>query len=450
MGSSDISRATSQLGVAPTTYVCPKIAGSVATGVVFLGVVVLMLIPSPDHSQPVIDTSSIATISEPESEPPATGPDLHTEPAIVALNEKNTPSVPEPATPPTPESSPSEPVSPPVDQPPAEEPAPESAPAEEPPAEEPPPPSKEPIKRDNVVEVFDGAPGYVKSGAEFSFRNTEGKKFQTILIGVSPAPTGVNRLKALAQIRSLLGEEAQLQAVKQEGKAWVGWVYSNGTEVNEAMIDSGWAWYDPTSVQDDGLFQAQERARAAGRGMWEDPNAESPFKAELEALQANASPADAAPSENTPAETPVETGTAEESSSATSAEETTAEPEPQPETPKDEPATATPKKVEVDQSSPQALIATFQAALSQNDIATAQGLITSRPFGYARRFRDGELTESAIESIRATFDGAVIRDIRQLRNTLNVLMRTAAGDDIQVLVYQDGTTWKIHSWELPR
>lgn len=424
----------------PTTYVCPKIAGSVATGVVFLGVVVLMLIPSPDHSQPYISESSLGDSSEPEAVTPSLSPSIESRPQVVARAETKPPVVPEPESTPAAEAVPSESESPPADTPPAEE-----APAAEEPSEPTPVVRKEPVPRDNVLEVFDGEARRVKGGDEFVFRTNEGKSFEVKLAGVFSPKSGVGRISSMNHLREILTGPTHVQAIGKERSTWTGWVNCQGIEINEAVIAAGMAWYDPTTAQADELKQAEERARAAGIGVWEDPEAESPFKAQVEALEAQSGPAEEAAAEQGPPD------------SDDSAQETAADSQPvaveqdKPEAPSSQPPPqAATQKVEVDQSSPDKLIATFVEALKHSDLTTAQGLISSRPFGYARRFREGELTDSAIANIRETFDGATIRDIRTLYSKVNVLMTTAAGKDFQVIVVQEGADWTIHTWELPR
>lgn len=58
----------------------------------------------------------------------------------------------------------------------------------------------------------------------------------------------------------------------------LGDVDCGGKSVNEEMIASGSAWIYDRYVKDRELYRLQDRARAAGRGLWADRNPQAPWR----------------------------------------------------------------------------------------------------------------------------------------------------------------------------
>lgn len=439
MASSDLSKSTGQLGVASTTYVCPKIAGSVASGVVFLGVFVLMLIPRPDHGSPVIDEAALNSSPEPEIALSTPSP-RNDSPEVTTPTAPTVPKAVEP------EPEPAKPQQPAERE--AVEPKPEPEPAK----------VQQPAEREHVIKVLHGEFARPLRGDEFVLRGTDEGTVQIKLAAVSAPVSGVGRNRAAGALRDLMRGPVSVQCIEQVDKRdWIGWVYSQGTEVNERMIAQGFAFYDPRMIKSVTLRELQEKARSAGLGVWKGGNTEPIYPEELQAIGTE----DATQQETNDASEESE-ATADEANSdavstageSTSSEEAGSEVSAPAEVPK-EPITSTPpdsatNPVIVDRSTPEKLIASFTAALHQDDLETARSLLSTRTWGRASLFQEGRLSSSGIDNLRVAFDGATIRDVRQLSRKWNVLMETSTGKKMQVLVEHDGSGWLIYSWDVPR
>lgn len=446
MASSDLSKSTGQLGVAPATYVCPKLAGSVAAGIVFLGVSVLLLIPRPDHGSPVIDEASLSNSAEPEVALSVPSPRIDppnsltpSTPAIAPLAE------PKPNQTPPAEQDPVDPVPPSRAASPEEkDPAPEAEPALV--------EVKEPIERENVIQVLEGEIARTLGGDAFILRKTKEGSVTIELAAVSAPPAGTGRIAATGALVGLLDGQVSVQCIEEIGKKrWAGWVFAGGVDVNEAMIEGGFAWYDPRKIKSVALKELQEKARSAGLGIWKSGKTEPKFPEELQSIGTEVT------DEGTP-----ETSDDASTEGADAPDENEALPDKVKEemvaavtdsptnTEQPKPADATTTPVEVDQSSPEKLIESFKAALKQNDLVTARGLLFSRPYGRARSFYADRLSDSALEALRIAFDGATILAMRPISRKLNVVMETSDGKKMQVVVVQVGSNWNIYSWDVPR
>jgi micrococcal nuclease len=57
----------------------------------------------------------------------------------------------------------------------------------------------------------------------------------------------------------------------------LGVVLVNGVDVNSKMVEDGWAWHFKKYSDDENLAALEKEARAAKRGLWQDPNPMSPW-----------------------------------------------------------------------------------------------------------------------------------------------------------------------------
>lgn len=58
----------------------------------------------------------------------------------------------------------------------------------------------------------------------------------------------------------------------------VGRVTCDGVDANAAQVSRGMAWVYDRYVKDRSLYQLQDEARAAGRGLWSDPQPVAPWE----------------------------------------------------------------------------------------------------------------------------------------------------------------------------
>jgi micrococcal nuclease len=92
--------------------------------------------------------------------------------------------------------------------------------------------------------------------------------------GQAYAERAAERLSALVMGQSVtvsyLGKDRQGRLLAR--------VSVGPTDVNEALVNEGMAWYDPTQSDDPGLDAAQVGAQAARRGLWADQSPEAPWE----------------------------------------------------------------------------------------------------------------------------------------------------------------------------
>lgn len=100
------------------------------------------------------------------------------------------------------------------------------------------------------------------------------------LLGVDAPETGQRfgpaARDALAGL--VLGRSVTLRVVGTDryGRN-VGLVERDGTEVNLAMVQDGWAWHDERLARRGELREAEAAARQAGRGLWADRSPVPPW-----------------------------------------------------------------------------------------------------------------------------------------------------------------------------
>lgn len=86
-------------------------------------------------------------------------------------------------------------------------------------------------------------------------------------------PWGRNATEALKTV--LTGEPVKVEVVDVDRyKRTVGRVYIKGMNVNRHLVESGNCWVYPRYAKDQKLFDLQEQAKAAKRGLWALPEGE--------------------------------------------------------------------------------------------------------------------------------------------------------------------------------
>jgi endonuclease YncB( thermonuclease family) len=86
-------------------------------------------------------------------------------------------------------------------------------------------------------------------------------------------PWGRNATEALKAV--LTGEPVTIEVIDVDRyKRTVGRVYIKGMNVNRHLVESGNCWVYPRYAKDQKLFDLQEQAKAAKRGLWRLPEGE--------------------------------------------------------------------------------------------------------------------------------------------------------------------------------
>ena len=264
MATSEMSRSSRSVGATPATYICPKLSGTIAAGVVFLGVMVFMLIPRTDNSKPVVYDSGLSNSPESEVSPP--------------IQPAPSPSVPEVSVPEV-SSDDTDPELVRIDKGSPEEPGKE--PAVEPAAVDVPGASdgeddeiEPPEGHPNVLRVMEGYCPRSRGGDKFHFRDADGKNYVIQLAGVLAPISGAG----IALRGKINRKQVRVECIADlDDGSIVGWATVDGESVNEFMVGEGKAWYDPRMVTSPKLEQLQEQARAAHRGIWKNGDVEPPF-----------------------------------------------------------------------------------------------------------------------------------------------------------------------------
>ncbi len=488
MATSEMSKSSGHAGAAPAACVCPKLAGTVAVGVVLLGAIVLALIPRQDYSGSLVAGTGLPGTPEPDLSTPSpslpstgglttdqtdtarlpfqesrpSGPDLGDRPASdetpsatpdsesqVSVLTSNVDLVSN-------ETMPEAPRIPATTADPVVEPegndtssaAPESQSPEVAAVPEPEEAIDEgPEVHANVLRVLEGLCTHPISGERFSFHDSANKSFVVKLAGIVAPKSGLDSFLAGHELGGKVrGKKVLVESVAEidNKKTLVAWVTVDGESINEFMVRSGRAWYDPRTTTSPRLEKLQARARAAGVGIWSGGDVKPPFD---EASPPSDEPApgstSAVESDNRPADSPQEVGKDSSDGGAKA-----------PVKPADDkmPAEGAQVPVVVEQSPSEKLVTKFIEALKQNDLETARGLIGGYPIGFARRFRSGKLSDSDVDNLREVFGGASIQGTRDSskNNIVAVLLKTASGKNTQIATRQHKGVWVIFTWNLPR
>lgn len=96
----------------------------------------------------------------------------------------------------------------------------------------------------------------------------------------APELTQPHGLAASFYLDRLIGEhEVQVQqAAKGPFGRMIVWVTVDSKQVQEVMVEIGYAWVDPRFSDDEVLLQLQAEAKKAKRGLWADPNPVPPWE----------------------------------------------------------------------------------------------------------------------------------------------------------------------------
>lgn len=86
------------------------------------------------------------------------------------------------------------------------------------------------------------------------------------------------RLAALCFQRAALVQPAEKGGGKDRYGRTVARVDCAGVDANATMVRDGFAWVFDRYVTDQGLYQSQEQARVARRGLWSDPAPVPPWE----------------------------------------------------------------------------------------------------------------------------------------------------------------------------
>jgi endonuclease YncB( thermonuclease family) len=89
----------------------------------------------------------------------------------------------------------------------------------------------------------------------------------------------------------VFGKEVQVVATSEDrfGRT-IGTVMLGQTNINEKMVQTGWAWHFEASGRDARLAQLESEARLAKKGLWADPNPIAPWEYRLRQMQQSNAP----------------------------------------------------------------------------------------------------------------------------------------------------------------
>lgn len=74
-------------------------------------------------------------------------------------------------------------------------------------------------------------------------------------------------------------QDVEIHWLEQDhSSAMISDVYLGDKWVNLQMVSEGWAWYDPSRVENDELSAAQEDAKRSKRGLWSNPHSIPPWE----------------------------------------------------------------------------------------------------------------------------------------------------------------------------
>ncbi len=90
----------------------------------------------------------------------------------------------------------------------------------------------------------------------------------------------------------VFGREVTVEVTSEDrfGRA-IGLIWLEGTNVNERMLESGWAWHFKSTNSDPRFAKLELEAQGAKRGLWADDSPVAPWDFRLRQVQATRGPA---------------------------------------------------------------------------------------------------------------------------------------------------------------
>lgn len=109
----------------------------------------------------------------------------------------------------------------------------------------------------------------------------EGKnRYKLRLSGIDAPESGqAYGRQAKALLSSLIfGKTVQVELIERDRYGrWVANIFDGGSWVNKAVIEAGYAWHYRDFSTSKELQAAENRARAAGRGLWQERSPQAPW-----------------------------------------------------------------------------------------------------------------------------------------------------------------------------
>ena len=138
--------------------------------------------------------------------------------------------------------------------------------------------------------IFSGGPAFCFTGQVASIRDGDtievlrnGKAERVRLYGIacpkSSQPYNEQAKQATSDLVFSMDVTLQIYGKDKQGRILADVVRSDGTSVNQTLVQEGWCWWDRKLAQGDTQFEALEKeARDSQKGLWADPNPIPPWE----------------------------------------------------------------------------------------------------------------------------------------------------------------------------
>lgn len=125
-----------------------------------------------------------------------------------------------------------------------------------------------------VAETLSGRIVGVTDGDTVTLLTPENRQMKIRLYGIDAPEArqafGTRARQALSSMVFSKDAKAEVRSTDRYGRT-VAWLYVDGGNINEAMVQQGFAWwYQSFAKKDTRLEELQNEAKAARRGLWSD------------------------------------------------------------------------------------------------------------------------------------------------------------------------------------